>query len=262
LEENIMNYFAHQSAAKRYANARPYFHPLVIQKIKGVLGLQELLSKALDVGCGTGQSTIALKGIANEIVGTDSSQEMLNEAQLDSCIHYLCTPAEQLPFPDASFDLITVASAFHWLDRPRFLAEASRVLHTSGWLILYSNGFTGTMVENPAFENWNWNTYIPRYPIPPRNNQLLTENEAEQYGFRFIGKESYSNEVLFTPEMLANYLMTQSNAIASIEQGKEQAEDVHAWLVAEVTPLFQGKHGTFTFGGTIGYRQKELPNSV
>lgn len=29
-----MNYFAHQTAAERYAQSRPYFHPLVIDKIK------------------------------------------------------------------------------------------------------------------------------------------------------------------------------------------------------------------------------------
>jgi len=54
------NYFAYQSAASRYASARPYFHPLVIGKIKDYLQLQEPLQRALDIGCGTGQSTIEL----------------------------------------------------------------------------------------------------------------------------------------------------------------------------------------------------------
>ncbi len=252
-----MNYFAHQSAAKRYANARPYFHPLVMQKIKEFLNLQELLQNALDVGCGTGQSTTALKAIAKEIVGTDSSQEMLNEAQPDSRIHYICSPAEQLPFPDASFDLVTVASAFHWLDRPRFLAEASRVLRSQGKLIIYGNGFTGKILENPALEHWNHTIYLDRYPIPPRNNQPLTESDMKQHSFRLLGHEHYTNDVTFMTETLADYLMTQSNVIASVEQGKEQAESVHKWLVAEVIPLFRSASETFVFGGMIEYLQKE-----
>ncbi len=251
-----MNYFDYKSAAKRYANARPYFHPLVIQRIKEFLNLQELLQKALDVACGTGQSTIALKALAKEIVGTDSSQEMLNEAQTDSHIRYICSPAEQLQFPDASFDFITVASAFHWLDRSRFLAEASRVLLSQGWLVIYSNGFTGKIAENPALEHWNENTYLSRYPTPPRNNQQLTESGIQSHGFRFMGHEHYTNNVIFTPEMLAEYLMTQSNVIASVEQGKELAEDVHTWLISELAPLFQSASETFVFEGVIEYLQK------
>lgn len=257
-----MNYFAHQSAAKRYANARPYFHPLVMQKIKDFLKLQEPLQKALDVGCGTGQSTVALKYIAKEIIGTDSSQDMLNDAQPDLRIRYLCTPAEQLPFPDASFDLVTVASAFHWLDCQRFLAEASRVLHLGGWLIIYGNGSTGKVPGNPALEHWNQNVYLSHYPTPPRNKQPLTESEAQQHDFHFIGRAHYTNNVIFTPETLANYLMTQSNVIASVEQGSERAEDVYAWLVAEITPLFQGKNGIFKFEGTIEYLQKETAKAT
>ena len=51
--------------------------------------------------------------------------------------------------------------------------------------------------------------------------------------------------------------MTQSNVIASIELGKERAEDVYAWLVAGLTPLFWGTSGTCMFGGTIEYLQKD-----
>lgn len=251
------NYFAYQSAARRYTSARPYFHPLVIRKIKDYLQLQEPLQRALDIGCGTGQSTVALKEIATDIVGTDISQEMLNEVPSDPHIQYLRAPAEQLPLPDASFDLVTVALAFHWFDRPRFLAEAWRVLRPAGWLVIYANGFTGTMAENPAFERWNWDSYVTRYPTPPRNNQPLTGDDARQHGFRFSGRETYTNDVLFSPEELANYLLTQSNVLAVIEQGSQRPEDVYAWVVASVTPLFKGPAGTFRFGGTIEYLQKE-----
>ncbi len=252
-----MNYFAHQTAAKRYAQARPYYHPLVMQKIKEFLHLQEPLQKALDVACGTGQSTVALKAIANTIVGTDSSQEMLNEAQNDPRIQYIHSPAEQLPFPSSSFDLITVSSAFHWLNRPRFLAEASRVLRSQTWLILYNNGFTGKIPGNSALEQWNLYTYLSRYPIPPRNNQPLTNSDLQPHGFHLIKSEHYTNEVTFSPEALADYLMTQSNVIASVEQGRERAEDVHTWLISELTPLFQEPNESFTFAGTIEYLQKE-----
>jgi SAM-dependent methyltransferase len=252
-----MSYFAYRSAAKRYASFRPYFHPIVIERIKVFLRLQEPVSRALDVGCGTGQSSLALTSIASEVIGVESSQAMLEEALHDVHIHYLLAPAEQMPFPDASFDLITVASAFHWLGRRRFLTEASRVLRSPAWLVIYGNGFQSAMQESSAFQRWSEETYLTRYPIPPRNNQPLRPAEARHYGFCSIGKETYTNEVLFSPQELANYLMTQSNVIAAVEQGTERAENTYAWLLEQLTPLFPLPKVTFLFGGVIEYFRHE-----
>ena len=81
--------------------------------------------------------------------------------------------------------------------------------------------------------------------------------EARQYGFSPIGKEIYTNEVLFSPQELANYLMTQSNIIAAVEQGTERAESTYTWLVEQLVSLFPVSRGTFLFGGVIEYLQKE-----
>jgi len=42
-------------------------------------------------------------------------------------IHYQVSLAEQTPFADNSFDLITVATAYHWLKWDAFYREAKRV---------------------------------------------------------------------------------------------------------------------------------------
>jgi SAM-dependent methyltransferase len=68
-----MNFFVYPTAAKRYANGRPFFHPLAIKKIKEVCCENGRIDRALDVGCGTGQSTQALlevdiKGFKNFIL--------------------------------------------------------------------------------------------------------------------------------------------------------------------------------------------------
>lgn len=44
--------------------------------------------------------------------------------------------AEELPFVDDSVDLLTAASAAHWFDPQRFLAEACRVLKPRGCIAL------------------------------------------------------------------------------------------------------------------------------
>jgi ubiquinone/menaquinone biosynthesis C-methylase UbiE len=123
-----MNYFDPKPAAERYAKGRPYFHPQVIEIIKTYLAISKPIEHAIDVGCGTGLSTIALKDIARKIVGTDISSEMIALAPVDPQINYYIAPAEALPVNDNEFELMTLSSVFHWIDRSRFFKEARRVI--------------------------------------------------------------------------------------------------------------------------------------
>ena len=40
-------------------------------------------------------------------------------------VTYLVAPAERTPLKDGSVDLVTVASALHWLDLPKFYARGA-----------------------------------------------------------------------------------------------------------------------------------------
>jgi ubiquinone/menaquinone biosynthesis C-methylase UbiE len=251
-----MNYFAHASAAERYASSRPYFHPVVIERIKAHLKLELPVLKALDVACGTGQSSLALKAICQNVIGVDASSEMLEFARQNPEIEFLESGAESLPFEDSSFDLLTVSNAFHWFDRSQFLNQASRVLKPGGWLIVYFNAWDSKMLEKPGvLETWG-NMHFERYPTPPRDNKPMTETESSSYGFRFDPIETYQNTVGFTLEQCVNYLSTQSNMIAKVEQGTPSLEDALNQIRTELEPIFPGKSASFGFSGWIWYLQK------
>jgi ubiquinone/menaquinone biosynthesis C-methylase UbiE len=215
--------------------------------------LKQPISYALDVGCGTGQSTKALRSIADHVIGTEISAEMLLQATPALQLQYLATPAEQLPFRNSSVEIITVSLAFHWFKRSQFLAEASRLLVPAGWLILYNNGFLGRMVEQSGFEAWFRERYLIRYPTPPRHSQPLTEEEVEQYSLKLVEEEKFINEIDFSVEGLAHYLMTQSNITAVVEAGAESIEDAYRWLVGTLSPMFKQETGRFRFGTTMLY---------
>lgn len=95
--------------------------------------------RAVDLGCGTGQNSRLIAPHFQEVVGIDISECQLEEARGVlgyPNITYRVGTAEELPFSDCSVDLLTAASAAHWFDQSRFLAEASRVLKPRGCIAL------------------------------------------------------------------------------------------------------------------------------
>jgi SAM-dependent methyltransferase len=249
-----MTFFSFQRVAEGYANHRPYYHPVVISKIRSHLGLKSTLSTALDVGCGTGLSTLALREIADHVVGTDSSAAMISVANGSGHkdIGFRCAPAEELRFPDQSFDLITVCGAINWIDRDRFLPEAKRALKPNGWLVVYDNFITEHMREVPAYTQWYQEQYVFRYPKPPRDETPLTPVEAEQHGFHVV-QEDYTNALSMSTEQYVEFMLTQSNVIAAVDMGSESLSDAREWMHRTLAPVFPEQHGTFLFAGYIWY---------
>jgi ubiquinone/menaquinone biosynthesis C-methylase UbiE len=254
-----MSFFVHSSAAKRYAAARPYFHPVVRERIAEYLGEDSKLDRALDVACGTGQSTRILADLAHHVVGVDRSAGMLGVTGRTQNVSYVQSAAEQIPFTSASFNLITVALAFHWFDRPAFLNEASRLLRPGGSLIIYDNSFRAEMVGNPKFRGWFVGQYLGRYPSPGRNREPFTDEDARSFGFEVLWRETYQNVIEFSLDELVAYLMTQSNIIAAIEEGAESVDEVRSWLSVQLASQFDRERADFLFGGPITCLRR-LPN--
>ncbi len=248
-----MNYFAYPTAAERYANGRPFFHPLAIEKIAAKCCEGSRIDRALDVGCGTGQSTLALLEVADEIVGLDSSPDMLSHAPTHERIRYVEARAERMPFDVASLGLITVALAFHWFERQQFMLEAKRVLRPGGWLVIYNDGFTGRMSGDDNYEKWNREHYLARFPTPPRKSQPLTDTDAAAYGFEPSGSDQFVHEVEFTPDQLVSYLLTQTNVISAVEVGREDLQSVARWLLNSIQPLFARNVESFLFSCRIQF---------
>jgi SAM-dependent methyltransferase len=100
----------------------------------------------IELGCGTAYVSAWLARRGARPVGIDNSAEQLTTARRLQAEHGLEFPllhgnAEDLPYPDASFDLaISEYGASIWADPRRWVPEAARVLRPGGRLIFLVNG--------------------------------------------------------------------------------------------------------------------------
>ena len=104
-------------------------------------GIVRERERVLDLGTGTG--TIA-RGLAKRgcvVTGLDPSLAMLDQAKaLDReagiATRYVQARAEDTGLPDASFDVVTAGTCWHWFDTQKTALEARRVLAPSGRLVI------------------------------------------------------------------------------------------------------------------------------
>jgi SAM-dependent methyltransferase len=253
-----MNYFTPRTVAERYVRGRLRFHPTVVGRVRKFLSLTEPVAAALDVGCGTGLSTIALKEIAHRVTGVDASAQMVARAEKRGGVGYLIARAERLPFGAGEFDLVTLSQVFHWLDRDLFLAEARRVLRRQGWLVVYDDYFSaGRMTESPELRRWYAEKYLRRYPPPPRAELKFEADEVAKHGFRLLAEDWRGHTVVLSKESLVEYLLTQSNVIAAVEGGREELEDARARLLEGLGPVFgDAREKEFLFDSPVWYLQR------
>ena len=114
--------------------------------------------RALDVCCGTGDVTFALAQAGAEATGFDFSEPMLAVAHKRSAAprsalrvpRFVQGDALQLPFADASFDIVTISYGLRNLaDFDRGVRELTRVLRPGGRLLVLDFG-------KPDLAAWRW----------------------------------------------------------------------------------------------------------
>jgi len=128
----VVNLFDTPAKAEGYAKARPPLHARIVERI----GIRA--ATALDVGCGAGLSTAPLLRTSARVLAVDPFPAMVQWGpRIAPGAHFLAARAESLPFPNATFDLITAAGSLNYTDPARAFPELRRVLKPEGTLVVY-----------------------------------------------------------------------------------------------------------------------------
>jgi SAM-dependent methyltransferase len=243
----LPNYFTSSKVAARYTQVRPFFQDEVAERLLRFSGAVRF-QRALDVGCGSGQSSIALAAIADQVIAMDASQGMLDHALPHPNIRYQLGVAEQLNFAPEEFDLVSVGSALHWFDQDRFFAECRNVLAPAGVLAVYNDHFTAHLQDVVACKRWMRTRFAKRFPPPRRGMRDIDELKAIAGGFTIAHCSSFSHLVPFSRDEFIAYLLTRSNTLAAIRSGKETERSIVDWLANELAPIVpNGVTGSFIF---------------
>src|SRR6478609_3164756 len=127
----------------------------VVDALKGIAVPKN--GRALDVATGGGHTALCLARSGWSVTAGDVAERMLANARklLEEAGYSLETrlfPAEEIPFADASFDLVTSRVApHHFVSPAKFVSESARVLKSGGHLMVIDGSVPD---DDPETEEW------------------------------------------------------------------------------------------------------------
>jgi ubiquinone/menaquinone biosynthesis C-methylase UbiE len=146
LREEAARFNRRAARYDRWLKQRWFFRPvhrLLLQALDLRPG-----ERFLEIGCGTGNLTLAAAAVTGSAVGVDPARRMIEVARSKEPsggrVEFLVGAAESLPFPDVAFDAAASSiSMHHWVDPVAGLREVRRVLRPGGRLVVADVAPTG-----------------------------------------------------------------------------------------------------------------------
>lgn len=150
------------SAANAYRRYRPSYPPALLKFLAENAPNHDI---ALDIGAGNGQAAAGLAHYFEHVYAIEKSQEQIDQPLPTAGVYFHRAPAEDTGVKDSCADLITVAQALHWFDRPAFYNEAERILVPGGLLAVFTYGQPSIHPAIDALlEEYNEEVIAPYWP--------------------------------------------------------------------------------------------------
>ena len=129
--------------ADDYSSYRPAYAESVLDALLGLLGRPASALEVVDVGAGTGIWTRMLfRRMFRRLTAVEPNDDMRATGARDSHglpIAWVKGSGEHTGLPDASVDLVCMASSFHWVDFDNGTREFHRVLRSRGRFVALWN---------------------------------------------------------------------------------------------------------------------------
>ena len=239
--------------ASQYALYRPTYPDELFRYILSFVNAKDA---AWDCATGNGQAAAKLAHYFKVVYGTDISTAQLANAQQKENIQYSIAPAERTPFPDNSFDLITVAMAYHWLNWEAFGAEAKRVGKKDSVVAVwaYHTLYTNSEALNDLYLHFYQNIIGPYWD---KERRFVDEKYATvNFPFEPLPSSSFQTVLEWSRDQFKGYIETWS----SVQKYRKEHQTSPLLLIEEeldsIWPAVETRTVTFPICLLLGRIRK------
>jgi ubiquinone/menaquinone biosynthesis C-methylase UbiE len=195
----------------------PFFPVEIIAKYLGAK--PELV---VDLGCGTGLSSLIWRGNCSKLIGIEPSDDMRTEAQgkTDNTLSFIKGFGHDTGLPDNCADAVICSQSFHWMEPFSTLGEVNRILKSGGV-------FAAVDCDWPPVCNWKIEkSYNKLFKTICEKESLFSElsstfkrfpKDKHLQNINDSGYFSYTREIVFSnrepcgAERLINLTMSQGD---------------------------------------------------
>nr|KAI8729047.1 putative S-adenosylmethionine-dependent methyltransferase CRG1 [Biomphalaria glabrata] len=212
-----------QQMAQHYAAHRPGYPPemfdIIMSYHKQVKTSGHEL--AVDVCCGTGQSTIPLTKLFRQVVGVDISEDQLQNLPKDvpNLTSFVGLAEDLNMIESGTVDLVTIATGLHWVNIDKFLQEARRVLKPGGTFAAYT--WTMDQMDDPKANEYYREIFkLFKDYHSPRGIVGLEKYQSIIFPFSRIQRYDVSMRVELTLDQFIEEIRARMTSILSAD-GKD-----------------------------------------
>jgi ubiquinone/menaquinone biosynthesis C-methylase UbiE len=213
------------------------FYDKILERNVGIKG-----QNILDVATGTGVLPRHMYQYGAKWIGTDIAENQIEQAKVLSekenmKIDYLTCPAEQLDFPENSFDVITACQCFWYFDYKTIAPKFAKMLKKGGRFIIlcmewlpFEDKIAGASEEVILKYSPNWTgAGETKKPIP-------IPEELKEY-FDVVYQKEYDLPVKFTRETWHGRMRACRGVGASLNETElAQWNEEHWKLLENIAP--------------------------
>ena len=215
--------------ALEYDRFRPTYPQSLFDYIAQRLSLPADAQVA-DLGSGTGKAARAMARRGWRVTAVEPGEGMFEVLRARAVADGLLIDArlagaEDTALPNASFDLVTAAQAFHWFDKPRAVAEMARIVRPSGGVAVFWNARADDRSPFLAAYTELMATYIPDEHVDRRERGragTAGEDLAQGGLFEVDDRVELHHSLEMDAERFIGYVFTASYTRLFIDDDAQQ----------------------------------------
>ena len=209
-----------KTIAHHYKVYRPPLHKIILEK---AINIDAKYKNGLDIGCGTGYSSVALADYCDYVIGVDPSQEMIDQAINHRLVSYYLGSGDCLPDGIDKIDIVCFAGSLFYTKSPKLIGELKRVCKDNCLIIVYD--FMVILDE----------LLKELHIFPPMTDETYNHEINFDDCNGFIGMSGNIAQILLkiNPSELAHVLMSDSKRYNLFVE-RFQATDPYPFLVKKL----------------------------